>query len=289
MTALSPDGLEALLQRARARSAPRWCGWPTRAKSPHVGLALSSVDLLVALYFRVMDVDPAREPLQNPDRFVLEQGPRLHGVLRDAGGPRVLRARAAGDLLPERVGCSPSIPRRWGFRGARLEPARSATGSRSRPVPPWPASCAASRDASSCSSATANATRAASGRRRCSPPVAGSTTWWSSWTTTSCRRWGARTRSPGFRRSPGSGPPSASARGRFDGTLDAGDRPGARGGSVREGAAQRHRRAHGEGEGGLLHGERPRVALSPTQRRGPRPGARRDWSLSSCGPRSSGP
>jgi transketolase len=49
-----------------------------RAKSPHVGSALSSVDLLVALYFRVMDVDPRRKTPENPDRFILSKG---HGCM----------------------------------------------------------------------------------------------------------------------------------------------------------------------------------------------------------------
>ncbi len=77
MTALSSDGLDTLLRRAREVRASV-VQMAHRAKSPHIGPALSSVDLLVALYFRVMDVDPARKPLQNPDRFVLSKG---HGCM----------------------------------------------------------------------------------------------------------------------------------------------------------------------------------------------------------------
>jgi transketolase len=77
VTALSSDGMDGLLQRAREVRASV-VRMAHRAKSPHVGSALSSVDLLVALYFRVMDVDPGRKALQNPDRFVLSKG---HGCM----------------------------------------------------------------------------------------------------------------------------------------------------------------------------------------------------------------
>lgn len=43
-------------------------------KAPHVGSALSSVDLLVALYFSVMKNDPAEPIAPERDRFVLSKG-----------------------------------------------------------------------------------------------------------------------------------------------------------------------------------------------------------------------
>lgn len=77
MTATSVQGVESLLDRSREVRASV-VRMAHRAKSPHIGSALSSVDLLVALYFRVMDVDPRRKPLQNPDRFILSKG---HGCM----------------------------------------------------------------------------------------------------------------------------------------------------------------------------------------------------------------
>ena len=43
-------------------------------KAPHVGSALSSVDLLVALYFAVMKNDPAQPTTSDRDRFILSKG-----------------------------------------------------------------------------------------------------------------------------------------------------------------------------------------------------------------------
>ena len=43
-------------------------------KAPHVGSALSSVDLLVALYFSVMKNDPVEPAAPERDRFVLSKG-----------------------------------------------------------------------------------------------------------------------------------------------------------------------------------------------------------------------
>ena len=43
-------------------------------KAPHVGSALSSVDLLVALYFSMMKNDPAEPNAPERDRFVLSKG-----------------------------------------------------------------------------------------------------------------------------------------------------------------------------------------------------------------------
>ncbi|MFH1162117.1 MAG: transketolase [Candidatus Jorgensenbacteria bacterium] len=44
------------------------------AKDSHIGCALSSVDVLVALYFRVMNVNPAEPDALGRDRFVLSKG-----------------------------------------------------------------------------------------------------------------------------------------------------------------------------------------------------------------------
>ncbi len=47
-------------------------------KTPHVGSALSCVDLLVALYFHSMKVDPAQATAPERDRFIMSKG---HGCM----------------------------------------------------------------------------------------------------------------------------------------------------------------------------------------------------------------
>ncbi len=47
-------------------------------KTPHVGSALSCVDLLVGLYFHAMRIEPQAKPFDNQDRFVLSKG---HGCM----------------------------------------------------------------------------------------------------------------------------------------------------------------------------------------------------------------
>ena len=47
-------------------------------KTPHVGSALSCVDLLVALYFHAMRIDPQAPPVNDQDRFVMSKG---HGCM----------------------------------------------------------------------------------------------------------------------------------------------------------------------------------------------------------------
>mgnify|MGYP001590019464 FL=1 len=46
----------------------------TRAKSSHAGGALSSADLLAALYFKVLKIDPKNPMWQDRDRFILSKG-----------------------------------------------------------------------------------------------------------------------------------------------------------------------------------------------------------------------
>ena len=58
------------------------------AKSGHPGGSLSCVDILVALYYNIMTVDPQNPKLENRDRFVLSKGhscPALYAVLADLG------------------------------------------------------------------------------------------------------------------------------------------------------------------------------------------------------------
>jgi transketolase len=57
-------------------------------RSGHVGGALSSADILAALYFKIMQVDPLRPDWRERDRFVLSAGHKclaLYGTLAEKG------------------------------------------------------------------------------------------------------------------------------------------------------------------------------------------------------------
>ncbi|MBI4661411.1 MAG: transketolase [Verrucomicrobia bacterium] len=59
-----------------------------RANSGHVGGSLSSVEILVALYYRLMRHDPRRPAWPERDRFILSKGhctPVIYAVLADCG------------------------------------------------------------------------------------------------------------------------------------------------------------------------------------------------------------
>ncbi len=58
------------------------------AGSGHSGGSLSAVDILVSLYFEVMNVDPQNPDMETRDRFVLSKGhaaPALYAVLAERG------------------------------------------------------------------------------------------------------------------------------------------------------------------------------------------------------------
>ena len=58
------------------------------AKSGHPGGSLSCIDILVALYYNVMKVDPQKPKWEERDRFVMSKGhacPALYVVLADLG------------------------------------------------------------------------------------------------------------------------------------------------------------------------------------------------------------
>lgn len=58
------------------------------AKMGHIGGSLSTVDILVALYYDVMSIDPSNPQLENRDRFVLSKGHSVEGyytILADRG------------------------------------------------------------------------------------------------------------------------------------------------------------------------------------------------------------
>jgi transketolase len=59
-----------------------------RAKASHIGSALSCVDLLTVLYFRTLNVDPARPDAPERDRFVMSKahaGIALYATLAERG------------------------------------------------------------------------------------------------------------------------------------------------------------------------------------------------------------
>ena len=58
------------------------------AKSGHPGGSLSCLDILVALYYSIMKVDPQNPKMEERDRFVMSKGhacPALYAVLADLG------------------------------------------------------------------------------------------------------------------------------------------------------------------------------------------------------------
>lgn len=59
-----------------------------KAKSGHIGGSLSSVDILVTLYYRILRVDPKRPDWPDRDRFILSKGHSVEGyyaILADLG------------------------------------------------------------------------------------------------------------------------------------------------------------------------------------------------------------
>ena len=60
----------------------------TEAKSGHPGGSLSATDILTALYFSEMNVDPANPKMEGRDRFVLSKGhaaPAIYATLAERG------------------------------------------------------------------------------------------------------------------------------------------------------------------------------------------------------------
>lgn len=59
-----------------------------RTRSPHIASALSIIDILVALYFRFLNVDPSETNNPNRDKFVLSKGhacTALYAILAERG------------------------------------------------------------------------------------------------------------------------------------------------------------------------------------------------------------
>ena len=60
------------------------------AHGGHIGGSLSSVDILVALYFGVMRFDPLQPRDPNRDRFILSKGHSVEGFYCVLGNGRIL-------------------------------------------------------------------------------------------------------------------------------------------------------------------------------------------------------
>ena len=76
------------LERAAAGLRADVIGLSHRAKTPHLGSSLSCIDLLVALYWDFLRIDPARPDAADRDRFILSKGhaaPALYATLCASG------------------------------------------------------------------------------------------------------------------------------------------------------------------------------------------------------------
>lgn len=59
-----------------------------KAKAGHPGGSLSAADIITALYFHVMNIDPERPDWEDRDRFILSKGhscPALYAALAERG------------------------------------------------------------------------------------------------------------------------------------------------------------------------------------------------------------
>jgi transketolase len=83
-SSVSTDQLEEIARNIRAHIVRM----THAANSGHPGGSLSSVEILTALYFRVMRHDPAKPEWPDRDRFIMSKGhatPVLYGTLAEAG------------------------------------------------------------------------------------------------------------------------------------------------------------------------------------------------------------
>lgn len=83
--------IDSLLERARILRA-RIIETSSRTGTPHLGSCLSCVDILTALYFKVLKLDTANPQAPERDRFILSKG---HGA------PALFQALAMRGFYPE--------------------------------------------------------------------------------------------------------------------------------------------------------------------------------------------
>lgn len=116
------------LERAAARIRGEVIAMSHRARTPHLGSALSCVDLLVAVYWRLARIDPARPRDPDRDRLILSKGhaaTALYATLAERGFfPRRLLEEFGTDgaALAEQPspGCAPGVELATGSLGHGL-------------------------------------------------------------------------------------------------------------------------------------------------------------------------
>lgn len=116
------------LERAAAELRGEVIGLSHRAKTPHLGSSLSCLDLIVALYWRLLRIDPAKPDAADRDRFILSKGhaaPALYAALCARGFfPRRLLEEYASDgaALAEQPApnCAPGVEWATGSLGHGL-------------------------------------------------------------------------------------------------------------------------------------------------------------------------
>ena len=116
------------LERIAAELRGEVIGLSHRAKTPHLGSSLSCIDLLVALYWNFLRIDPAKADSPDRDRFILSKGhaaPALYVTLWRRGffSPQLLADYAKdGAALAEQPApdCAPGVEWATGSLGHGL-------------------------------------------------------------------------------------------------------------------------------------------------------------------------
>lgn len=98
------------------------------AKAPHLGSALSCVDIIVSLYSGILNIDPGKPQHPERDRFILSKGhaaTALYAILAEKGffGKELLATYAQpGSSLPEHpsMQCVPGVEAATGSLGHGL-------------------------------------------------------------------------------------------------------------------------------------------------------------------------
>ncbi|HBA84530.1 MAG TPA: transketolase [Verrucomicrobia bacterium] len=113
------------LKKTAARVRGKVVELSHRAKTPHLGSSLSCVDILVAAYWEVLRIDPARPADPNRDRFILSKGhaaTTLYTVLAYRGffpEDKLKEYNVEGCSLQEHPGpiCAPGVEAATGSLG----------------------------------------------------------------------------------------------------------------------------------------------------------------------------
>ena len=116
------------LERIAAELRAEVIGLSHRAKTPHLGSSLSCIDLLVALYWGLLKIDPKKADSPDRDRFILSKGhaaPALYATLCRRGffSPRLLADYGKdGAALAEQPApdCAPGVEWATGSLGHGL-------------------------------------------------------------------------------------------------------------------------------------------------------------------------